>query len=238
MEEVFNKRRGRRHPVSFLKDIEDALHQQSQKRIEDKEDVVLWKGKTGSYQPFFSTRDTWNHTRTTSNKVAWHKGVWFTHATPKFSFCTWLAMHNRLSTGDRMEKWNTSSSPNCVLCPNSFENRDHLFFSCSYSTQVWKSIAKNLFKANFSTDWHSIVDYVSNTQTDRLQSFLARYTFQASIYAIWRERNAREHGEEPTPAARLLRRIDKQIRNQLSTIRMDGDHRYDLDLQVWFETRS
>lgn len=51
-------------------------------------------------------KDTWNHIRTSSNQVAWQKGVWFTHATPKFSFCTWLALQDRLSTGDRMQRWN------------------------------------------------------------------------------------------------------------------------------------
>lgn len=63
-------------------------HRWHQNRHEDKVDVFLWRGQKDVYKPSFSTKDTWSHTRTTSNKVAWHKGVWFTHATPKFCFCT------------------------------------------------------------------------------------------------------------------------------------------------------
>lgn len=147
-------------------------------------------------------------------------------------------MHNRLSTGDRTANWSLESSQNCVLCLNSIESRDHLFFSCGYSAQVWTSIAKHIFRVGFSTDWYLVVDYVSNSQLDCLQSFLTRYTLQTSIHTLWREINARRHGDEQNLPARLIRWIDKHVQNQLSAIRFEGDRCYDKGLQLWFEARG
>jgi len=44
------------------------------------------------------------------------KGVWFSEATPKFSFITWLAMHDRLTTGARMRTWNTQVDITYKFC--------------------------------------------------------------------------------------------------------------------------
>ena len=94
-------RRRRRHRADNLNVIEEVLQSQREKR-NDQEDTVLWRGRNDIFVPSFSTKDTWNHIRTTTTTVSWHKGVWFTHATPKFSFCMWLTSQNRLSIGDRL----------------------------------------------------------------------------------------------------------------------------------------
>lgn len=99
--EAWDGRRRRRHRREVMNLMEEALDSKRQTRNSET-DVVLWRGKCDVYKPSFSTRDTWNHIHTTSTTVTWHNGVWFTHVTPKFSFCVWLAVHNRFTTGDRM----------------------------------------------------------------------------------------------------------------------------------------
>ena len=89
---------------------------------------MLWRGKGDVYKDSFSTKETWNHIRGKSSTVAWHKGLWFTYVTPKYSFCTWLAMRNRLSTCDRMQTWNMGTISTCGLCQNHMETRDHSVF--------------------------------------------------------------------------------------------------------------
>ncbi|KAG7572348.1 Reverse transcriptase zinc-binding domain [Arabidopsis suecica] len=152
--------------------------------------------------------------------------------------CAWLAMRNRLSTGDRMQSWNNGSVVKCMFCSTPVETRDHLFFSCSYATEVWTATARNVFQARFSTDWPTIVNYISGTSADCVQSFLERYTFQATIHMLWKERNARRHGEVPNTTTSLINWIDKQVRNQFAVIRITGDGRYDKGLQAWFASRN
>lgn len=43
-----------------------------------------------------------------------------------------------------------------------------------------------------------------------------RYSFQAAVYAIWRERNMIKHGEKATSIIIPQKLVDKGIRNKLS----------------------
>ncbi|KAG7547111.1 Reverse transcriptase zinc-binding domain [Arabidopsis suecica] len=234
---AWTTRRRRRHRVNQLNEIEEALHLQRQKRSE-LADRFLWRGENNTFQDSFSTKDTWNHIRTTSSTVAWHRGVWFAHATPKYSFCVWLAAHNRLSTGVRMAKWNQGTAETCILCRGQLETRDHLFFSCHYGSKIWAALAKGLLKTRYTTDWSLILEYISSQQLNRVEGFPIRYVFQVVVYSIWRERNGRQHGEDPQPADSIIRWIDKQIRNQISAIRQQGDRRYETAYQLWLQARD
>ncbi|KAG7543982.1 Reverse transcriptase domain [Arabidopsis thaliana x Arabidopsis arenosa] len=235
--EAWSGRRQKQHRTDILNRIEAELLLKRQNQV-DKEDRVLWKGKHDTYKAKFTTKDTWNHIRLTTTKVAWHNSVWFAHATPKYSFCAWLAMQNKLSTGDRMAHWNRGTQTSCVFCSHNIETRNHLFFSCPFSAEIWYALAKNIYKAKFSTNWSDLITSINGQWSDRLESFIARYVFHATLHTIWRERNRRRHGENPNPPARLINWIDKQVRNQLSTIRTSGDRRYDKGLQAWFQART
>jgi len=237
LEEAWNGRRQRRHRDNVLNQMEEALELTRQRR-NGNDDVTLWKGKNDDYRHCFSTKETWNNTRTMGIEVPWHKGVWFTLSTPKFSFCVWLAVYDRLSTGDKMLLWNRGLQGTCLLCRNATESRDHLFFSCSFSSEVWEMSAKSIYKSSYSTDWRHLLTKIQENWKDRVESFIARYIFQVSVYAIWRERNRRKHGRNPNQAAQLVRWIDKQIRDQLSAIKLMGDRRYDQGFQFWLKSSS
>lgn len=65
--------------------------------------------------------------------------------TPKNAMLVWIAVHNNsLSTGDRMLKWNSHAVTKCWLCNDPMETRDHLFFTCSYSEEVWRKVIRNI----------------------------------------------------------------------------------------------
>ncbi|KAG7564158.1 Reverse transcriptase zinc-binding domain [Arabidopsis suecica] len=213
--EAWRTRRRRRHCIKNLNLIENALETKWQGRNMNAEDIFLWKGKDNSYKDSFSTKDTWNLIRKISNKVTWYKGVWLTHATPKYSFCTWLAMKNRLSTGDRMQNWNTNSMSTCVLCNSHLKTRDNLFFKCSYSSEIWNKLVQRLLHSHFSTDWREVVTCITNTSLDKINTFLVRCSFQIAVHSIWRERNGRRHGENQTSATQLAIWIDKQLLPEL-----------------------
>ncbi|CAH2037582.1 unnamed protein product [Thlaspi arvense] len=73
--------------------------------------------------------------------VPWHKIVWFSRRIPKHSFLTWLFVLNRSPTRDRMREWGLPIDLVCVLCNSVAESRDHLFFDCPYSWEIWNSIS-------------------------------------------------------------------------------------------------
>jgi len=63
-------RRRRRHKADHLDTIKEALHLQWQKN-EVRKMTALWRGENDVFRPKFSTKDTWNHIRTTVNTASW-----------------------------------------------------------------------------------------------------------------------------------------------------------------------
>lgn len=98
---VLRERRRRQHRAETLNQIEIIIQEMQGKQTEE-DDQGLWRTRSGKYKPKFSSRETWQLIRTEQNRVSWSKAIWFKHGTPKYVFITWLAIKNRLSTGDRM----------------------------------------------------------------------------------------------------------------------------------------
>ncbi|XP_013631555.1 uncharacterized protein LOC106428217 [Brassica napus] len=233
---VFNRQK-RAHRVDVLNQIEAVLENQRLKAV-DAEDTPLWKQKEGTYKNLFSTKRTWHLIRQAAPIVNWHTGIWFQQATPKYAFCTWLALHNRLTTGDRMITWSSSIDPACIFCQHGIETRNHLFFECVFTAAVWTKLTRGLLGTHFSTNWDSILSLlVSNTLDCRVR-FLVRVVFQTSLLSLWRERNERRHGSTPTPSASLVKFIDRQVKNKCLSIPVTGNQRLGALLQLWFASQA
>ena len=82
----------------------------------------------------FSINSPWECIRTRKESVDWDKLIWFAGRIPKTAFCLWLAIRSRLGTQDRLHY--AGSNLNCLLCNSQPEDHDHLFFTCSVSSQV------------------------------------------------------------------------------------------------------
>ena len=183
------------------------------------EDVCLWKRETGDYKAGFLTSQTWELIRVQSPKVMWHKGIWIPEGTLKFSFIAWIAVHDRLATGDRIFRCNPRAISSCWLCNSATESRDHLFFECPYSKEVWYGIIGDMAGNSSLHRWSQIMQVLVNGLHERNLTLLLRYSFQAVLYAIWHERNVRRVGETSQPAACLIARLDKLVRNRITSLR-------------------
>lgn len=94
-------------------------------------DKVLWRHSQQEYCNSFSASYTWEQIRQVKPIVSWERVIWFAQGVPRFSFIVWLAIWNRLSTGDRMRSWGQTQC--CMLCGEPDETRNHLYFACPYS---------------------------------------------------------------------------------------------------------
>lgn len=204
-------------------------------KLSNEEDCAVWKSSPDAYKHVFSTKNTWSLLHQQAQTVDWHKSLWFKHHTPKFAFFTWLAIQNRLTTGDRMLQWSSSINPACVFC-NQLETRDHLFFSCPFAAEVWSRLTKNLLRGRFTTDWTEIIVITKDSQ-DFLSKFLTRYVFQLSIHSLCRERNDRSHGATPTTVSVMVGMLDRQVRNKCLSFRQVRNFTFAAALGVLFSTR-
>ncbi|XP_018474238.1 uncharacterized protein LOC130508739 [Raphanus sativus] len=234
VERVVQTYRARRHRFLVYQQIEKEILSLRRQGLNQQEDACLWKRDNGDFKPDFSTSQTWNIVRTQSPKVTWFKGIWFREATPKLSFIAWLAIQNRLATGDRIIRWNPQAITTCWLCNSAEETRDHLFFECGYSKEVWRSIMGNLAGHRNLFQWSQIVQILIKGLRERVSTFLFRYGFQVVIYAIWYERNVRRVGEASQTTSCMIRRLDKMVRNRITTLRKNPGGKYEKAMEVWF----
>lgn len=231
---VKTNRYRRRHRTVHYNQIEDEIGKLT---ITAGGDIPLWRASNDKHMNKFSTRLTKKLLCIPQPCTAWYRCVWFTNATPKYSFLTWLAIQNRLATGDRICRWNSNQRTDCVFCGDMIESQNHIFFSCRYSAEIWTLLAGRLLGHEFSLAWDQLLILLNSSKYNPHNLFTLRYAFQASIYHIWRERNGRRHGEHPLSTSQLGKLIDKNIRNRFSSIRSTGDFTHDDGLTLWFATR-
>ncbi|XP_077226411.1 uncharacterized protein LOC143859643 [Tasmannia lanceolata] len=102
-------------------------------------------------------------------------------------------MKNGLSTRDNRPFLGLMDDRKCILCKQEFEAANHLYFNCSFTKWIWKSIPWRL--GNRRNPAKSLMEeeiWLRNKFKGRCQGTkTAQITFSASIYRISRERNMR-----------------------------------------------
>ncbi|XP_013665256.1 uncharacterized protein LOC106369680 [Brassica napus] len=195
-------------------------------------DQTLWRHSRNQFKDHFSASETWHQLRVKRGTVPWSKVVWFAQGIPRYSLITWLAIKNRLSTGDRMRSWGMQQ--HCTLCGEIDETRDHLFFACTFSYTVLDNIAGRLLGQRMDPEWSDTLLAIQHARFSPLDWILVRMVFQMTIYNVWKERNGRRHQKLWSTAAQITRLIDKTVRNRITSLKYGPSHKYAGLMQRWF----
>lgn len=236
--EVLASHRRRRHRLPVFNKIEEEIEQLRFRNVTVGDDVALWRGRDNRFKACFSTYETWNQTRTVLPSRAWYSGVWFSNATPKYSFIVWLATLNRLATGERMISWTAGVNASCVFCRDPLETRDHLFFSCSFSNHIWKTLVGGILHSSYTSDFNTLLSILTDSSVTNTTQFILRYVFQATIHTLWHERNRRRHGEIAKTASTILKALDQTVRTRLYSLQTQDSKKYQDGLSLWFGSRT
>jgi hypothetical protein len=169
------------------------------------QDNPLW---TASKKGIYVSADTWEFLREKRAEAVWWKLVWFPLAIPKQAFIRWLAMQDRISTGDQLLKWGYAGDVNCLFCPNQTESRDHLFFECSFSYRIWKFFTHRCGMEDPSLIWKEVLQLgIKNWGNKALKGLLCRLVFGSVFYNLWRTRNEVKHSGSPNTEEQIVKRI-------------------------------
>ncbi|XP_074299345.1 uncharacterized protein LOC141630421 [Silene latifolia] len=76
--------------------------------------------------------------------VTWQRTIHDSAVKPKHAVIGALACQNKLPTVDNLQKKRMSMANRCVLYETDEKNILHLFFNCSYSSQVWNFVYRSL----------------------------------------------------------------------------------------------
>lgn len=144
--------------------------------------------------------------------------MWFSEATPKYSVISWIAVYNRLATGDCLLKWNNQADATWILC----QTHGTTFISAVLTQTIWRNLMENILGPNYSNNWNHVLEMLTVNTISSTREFLFRYVFQALVHSIWHERNGRRHGEIHHNSNYMISFIDKQVRNRISSLKRRG----------------
>lgn len=164
--------------------------------------------------------------------VPWAKIVWINAGIPKHSFLTWLFVLNRCPTRDRLLSWGLQTDSACLLCNTGAESRDHLFFQCRYTWDLWQIIAVKCGLIP-ERDWNGSISQLQQLQGNRIRKRLTYIGWQAAIYWSWNERNNRLHRRQFKTVDSLFRLLDRQIKDKILSMRQSNPINSSRLMQMW-----
>ncbi|KAG7578318.1 hypothetical protein ISN45_Aa03g025130 [Arabidopsis thaliana x Arabidopsis arenosa] len=203
--------------------------------ISSSSDKAVWE-VNGLPCKSFSSKAVWNSIRVSREKCSWAPLVWHKLVIPKNATTTWLFILNRNPTLDRMASWGYDIEKDCLLCGVAQETRNHLFFECSFSAQVWNLITQRLGISSPPTIWDQVLLWLPNAMTTKHSKFAILHGWQGAIYELWRERNRRYHDGltvSPTTVAKL---VISSMENKCYALHQLGSKSALPVLQCWIRT--
>ncbi|KAH0899588.1 hypothetical protein HID58_049156 [Brassica napus] len=186
--------------LSFLTTISPANGQ----------DVPKWTVSGNTHKSFIS-RLVWEAIRPHLPVKAWAPLLWHKGLIPRHATTTWLFILDRNPTLDRLLSWGLDVDTICLLCGNADESRNHLFFECQYSVEVWLSICARLNFTSPPTSWNATMTWLPNASSDRSIKIALLQAWQATVYSLWQERNIRFHSGQTIPSSVLGRNIHRMV---------------------------
>ncbi|KAK9689587.1 hypothetical protein RND81_09G069300 [Saponaria officinalis] len=147
---------------------------------------------TGSLAGKFCTRKAYFFIRQSSPCVQQLKCISEPLALPKHCIVCWTVYHGRLATVDNLQRRGFYFANRCFLSKHDLESHDHLFFKCSYVTEVWRSMWGWLGSTRQPRSFQQEIEWLYIHH--RGSNYLARafkMVFVAIVYHCWIERNNR-----------------------------------------------
>ncbi|XP_022024382.1 uncharacterized protein LOC110924695 [Helianthus annuus] len=194
------------------------------------DDRTIWKDLEGNSRPFGSM-EVWHNIRHREQPVSWVNGVWFSQCIPRHSFHLWLVIKNKLKTQDRLASWEAGSDYNlrlmcCPLCKHDRDSRDHLFFSCSFASQVWYNVKDLLNMGDVNDSWQSIMNWMDQKANSRkTDHIVGKLVIAAASYYIWHERNNCLFSNKVANVNAVCDKIKNTVRLRLMGFKFkDGSH--------------
>ncbi|XP_048624011.1 uncharacterized protein LOC125592693 [Brassica napus] len=195
------------------------------------EDSYIWSPEDKQL-PSYSTGMIYKLITLHKPQVPWYTAVWTTKGIPKHNFLAWMMVLNRCPTKDMILSWGLQTNPNCLLCNNAVESRDHLYFVCPFSFEVWEALA---IKSGCHPvrQWSHSLTTMQSLALPKHQKLLSLLSWQSTIYLLWTERNHRLHRQQFHQSSTIITNATSMIKNQVSSLRNSSPRLYFLMMLYW-----
>ena len=186
--------------------------------------MVTWSNGEASWNfpgNKYRTTEVWRKIRTKKDKVGWHKLIWARFVVPKPAVIAWMVVQNRLPTKDRLKCWGMEMNGECELCRDADETRDHLFYDCNFSQQLWNEVLSLCGQSRRVTSWQGELQWaIQRLRGKSLMTEILRVAWHTVIYFIWQERNNRFHKSKVKAVMHILEKIKEVVRIRIRLMGM------------------
>ncbi|GJR79997.1 hypothetical protein Tco_0150782 [Tanacetum coccineum] len=185
---------------------------------------VKWVHTDGVLRPF-SVACVWDTIRSRADMVYWYNVVWFSHCIPRHAIHMWLVIQQKLKTQDRLRQWDVGPSIDlnllkCPLCDLVPDSHDHLFFECSFSSQVWSKVRVLCGMDAIPPHLSDVVAFIVPLSKGKtVVSIISRIVVAATSYYIWLERNGRLFKKKTSTPGQIVDVIFSTVRLKLVTFK-------------------
>jgi len=198
-------------------------------------DSIVWKDRNGKFRDF-SVHMVWEDIRPRQLSVDWCDLVWFSYCIPRHAFILWLAFKQRLKTQDLILQWDVNPHIDVLFpfCNTQPDSHAHLFFDCSFSTQVWNCVVQKAGLLQRPASWEMIVDRLKpRARKKSMQNVIDKLIFAASVYYIWQERNKRLFTKLSRPVNVLAELILSTVRLKMLTFKYKRTANVERLMDAW-----
>ncbi|XP_019084027.1 PREDICTED: uncharacterized protein LOC109125862 [Camelina sativa] len=136
--------------------------------------------------------------------------------TRKMLFSMWVCHLDRLPTRSRLVSWGMQVSPLCVICSREVETQYHLFLSCPFSRAIWDRVFVRLkLPPRLFQTWDDLILWMSTPNRTSLP-ILRKLVAQATVYAIWKQRNNMLHNSQVISSHEIFKQDEREIINSIT----------------------
>ncbi|XP_019261681.1 PREDICTED: uncharacterized protein LOC109239557 [Nicotiana attenuata] len=160
----------------------------------------------------FSIRGMYKQLRGEFPKVNWSRLLCNNRSCPKWKFILYLAVQGNLYTKDRLIRWGMQVSPECPMCEHEMESHNHIFFTCTFSEDVWRRLLKWMDINREPKGWNGEIKWaIEHVKGNGSKTMLYRLCMTGVVYHIWLERNRRLFQKIKRSSEDITRQIVRDI---------------------------
>ena len=135
-------------------------------------------------------------------------------------FTTWLAIHDRLPTKTRIQKWMEECDTGCVVCSLEEENLQHLLIDCVFAKEVRDHVFSFLPASLIECTLQEEIKHMTklNRKTSDTTKLIVT-CWTGMIYGIWFPRNTKvfegQHKGLASLAWHILYRVAVRVKESM-----------------------
>ncbi|GJX74877.1 RNA-directed DNA polymerase, eukaryota, reverse transcriptase zinc-binding domain protein, partial [Tanacetum coccineum] len=164
--------------------------------------------------------------------------IWFSQNIPRQAFVLWMAIKKKLVTQDKLAIWYPGKIWKCLLCMLTEDSRNHLFFECEYSKEVWNNMQTMINTKDLKTLDSSMLNFSNMPCTNSIWSIVRRLTIASTVYHIWKERNSRVFQKKERRPEILYQVIRDNVKCRLLSLKVTNSKAVKAVEEVWKVTMN